>query len=264
VSSASEKLREVAGTFAIMTNPAVPLPPREQSPPVRLVPRWGFGDAAWTVFGGLVAGAVVGGLVAAARHAGEKRITTDGIDYLISGGAQFGAMALLMWLTVGKRGIGLRHEIGVVLRLREAYWILIGMGTSIALGIAALPILQLWDRGKHPKQAIGEQVKRSTSVTQIALVVLVIAVAPIVEEMLFRGVVLRSALRRMSAAPAVLVSGGSFALLHLLDPNTLPGIPQLFAVGVISAIVAIRSGDLGRSIYFHAGFNLLAAIGLLL
>ncbi len=240
-----------------MSNPALSVPARQR-------PRWGFGDAAWSVAGGIVAAAILGNVFAVARHG--SRLTTDdldGIDTLVGGMIQFSVMAGLIWLTVGRRGYGLRYEIGLDLKLRDAYWAFIGMGASIGLGILSIPITLLWDRGNHARQAIGDEVKASTNLTKIALVIMVVVVAPVVEEAIFRGVVLRAALRRMSAAPAVIVSGAAFSMLHLLDPSTFPGLPTLFGFGMLSAVIALRSGSLSRSIFLHAGFNSLAVVVLL-
>jgi len=41
-------------------------------------------------------------------------------------------------------------------------------------------------------------------------------------------------------------------------------LPQLFIVGVVLAWVTVRSGRLGPAIFIHSGFNLLAAVVLLL
>ena len=41
-------------------------------------------------------------------------------------------------------------------------------------------------------------------------------------------------------------------------------LPQLFLVGCVLASVTLRSGRLGPAIFIHSGFNLLAALVLLL
>jgi len=63
---------------------------------------------------------------------------------------------------------------------------------------------------------------------------------------------------------AVLVSGAVFALVHLLDPNTVTLLAPLALVGVVSGIRAVRTGDLSQSILLHAGFNCFTAVVLLL
>ena len=120
----------------------------------------------------------------------------DGIDTLVSGVVQFGVMLGLLWMTVGRRGYGLRHEIGLVVRVREAYWMLVGVGASIAFGIIALPITWLWDRGNHATQAIGDEVKASSSMAKVGLVILVVVIAPFVEEAVFNKWTRRARPRR--------------------------------------------------------------------
>jgi membrane protease YdiL (CAAX protease family) len=63
----------------------------------------------------------------------------------------------------------------------------------------------------------------------------------------------------MDPAWAVAVSALVFALAHLLDPSlgTLAVLPALFALGAVSGVLALESGDLSRSIMLHIGFNLL-------
>ncbi len=81
--------------------------------------------------------------------------------------------------------------------------------------------------------------------------------APLVEELLFRGLLLRSLLRRTSPVAAVVISSVVFAAVHLLDPNTAPLMAPLLLLAAISGIRAVRSGDLSQSILLHVGFNLL-------
>ena len=226
---------------------------------------WGFGDATWAVAGGFTASVIAYQIVVAVRYphlADGKSPTADALDSAINGLAQFATMALLVWLTVGRRGQGLRHELGLRLRIQEIYWIAIGMGAAITLGIAQWPIAKLWDNGHHGKQNIGEQVRDSSSIARVLLFFVVVIIAPVVEETIFRGVVLRSALRRMRAPVAVLVSGVSFAAIHLGDIATFPSLPALIMLGTGSAILAVRTGELGRSIYLHMGFNLMGFIAL--
>ena len=149
------------------------------------------------------------------------------------------------------------------MRRADWWWLSIGVGGSLAVGILLLPISHLWSSGNHGSQAIGQQLQDSASWSRIVLFVLIVCVAPVAEELLFRGIILRAALRRMHAPNAVLVSGASFAALHLLDPTTFPALPALLALGTFSAVVALRSGSLSRSILLHSGFNLLGAIQLL-
>jgi membrane protease YdiL (CAAX protease family) len=82
--------------------------------------------------------------------------------------------------------------------------------------------------------------------------------APIGEEILFRGLLLRALRRHLLPEVAIAVSALIFAVSHLLDASlgTVAILPALFALGVISGIAATVVGDLSVSIPLHVGFNL--------
>jgi membrane protease YdiL (CAAX protease family) len=226
-----------------------------------------MGDTAWVMLAGFVVAEVVSSVMVALRYpdlpAGAK-VPLDALDNSVAALAQFAAVGLAVWLLVGRRGGGVRHDLGVVVRASDAVWLLAGAGCSLVLGVMSAPVGRLWtDRG-HGSQAIGQAVKDSAGWTRIALVVVVVVIAPFAEEVVFRGILLRGAMRRMPAPAAVLVSGAGFGLVHLVDPTTFPSFPALMALGVVSACVAVRSGDLSRSVMLHAGFNMVGAVTLVL
>ena len=85
--------------------------------------------------------------------------------------------------------------------------------------------------------------------------------APIAEELLFRGALLRSLLRKLSPDHAVFVSALVFGLVHVLgDPSvgTLIALPAIMLLGVVSGYQAVKTGDLSRPIMLHMGFNTLS------
>ena len=62
---------------------------------------------------------------------------------------------------------------------------------------------------------------------------------------------------------AVIVQALGFALAHpMLSPTLgdLAVVPALFLFGAVSGVLAVRSGDVSRSIVLHVGFNLLATL----
>ena len=91
--------------------------------------------------------------------------------------------------------------------------------------------------------------------------------APIFEELVFRGLLLRALLARMGPNWAIAVSALTFGSVHFLGGNalgTLAVLPALVGIGAISGVLAVRSGELSQSILLHMGFNLLAVAGALL
>ena len=83
------------------------------------------------------------------------------------------------------------------------------------------------------------------------LVVLAVVMAPIAEEIIFRGCLYRFLKSQTTCLPAQLVSGTLFALIHA---NLFSFVP-LAAVGVLLARVYERSSNLLVAIWFHAFFN---------
>jgi len=93
-----------------------------------------------------------------------------------------------------------------------------------------------------------------------ALVVLLLIAAPICEEIIFRGLIMRWLLR-MGIAPWMAIIGTAllFACGHL-DPSNLE---NYFLSGLILGYLAYRTRSLIPAMIWHALFNLLALLALL-
>ncbi|MET0593058.1 MAG: CPBP family intramembrane glutamic endopeptidase [Polyangiaceae bacterium] len=86
---------------------------------------------------------------------------------------------------------------------------------------------------------------------RVAIVVAAGVIGPVVEEMLFRGGILRGLLRRQSAVRTVIGIAVFFALAHREPRNFLPD----FVGGVAMGYARIASGSLWPAIAVHAAFN---------
>ena len=91
----------------------------------------------------------------------------------------------------------------------------------------------------------------------VGLVAVVVIGAPFVEELMYRGLLQRAALRRLNDTFAVVVVAAFFALIHFRWVE----LPGLFVFGLVLGICALRTGRLGMGIAAHMAFN---ATGLLL
>jgi hypothetical protein len=90
----------------------------------------------------------------------------------------------------------------------------------------------------------------------VLLAVFAIVLAPIVEELIFRGCLYRFLKSQSTLLPAQIMSGALFSLIHFNLFSFLP----LVIVGVLLARVYEKSGSILTPICFHAlfnGFNLL-------
>lgn len=87
--------------------------------------------------------------------------------------------------------------------------------------------------------------------TFLVFCLLAVVAAPLVEELLFRGLLLRWIQGRWGTTVAVLVSSVLFGLWHGNLAASLP----LAVVGVVLALLYVRTGNLWAAIWLHAGFN---------
>jgi membrane protease YdiL (CAAX protease family) len=218
--------------------------------------RWGLWDVAiaWII-------AIVGVVIVTIPF-GEN--AADDVTALIVGlVAQNGL--ILAWLAFAsvRKGCGtLRRDYGFEIRWRDGLWILVGVGLQIATSIATLPIVVLAGLDE-PGQEIVQSFSDATGVERLVFAVGVVALGPAVEELLFRGALLRGLARRTSIGWAVFGSALIFASVHpLLDPSigTLAVTPALLAVGLVAAHRAVVTGSLSQPIMLHVGFNLLTVL----
>lgn len=242
-----------------------PYPPAARARP-RI--RWGLPDVAIAWIVGIVAAAVAGSIVAAAAGVDADRVGDD-VGVLLASvvGQAIGVIGTLALVAARKGRGSLKADFGLVVRLPDGrassatLWVLGG----VALQVASLPFLQLLVdvHGKVETQAVVEQFERARGPSLVLFAVLVVTVAPVAEELLFRGALLRALQRRMPPPWAAFVSALAFAAVHPLSSPSIGSViavPALFALGLVSAAAAIRSGNLSRSILLHAGFNLLTAV----
>lgn len=85
-----------------------------------------------------------------------------------------------------------------------------------------------------------------------ALALIAVAVvAPVAEELLFRGIAFRSLQRRLGGTAALLLSSALFTLAHV----DLGHAAHLFGLGIVLAWLVRRSGSLYPSMILHAVVN---------
>jgi membrane protease YdiL (CAAX protease family) len=96
---------------------------------------------------------------------------------------------------------------------------------------------------------------------RLLLALLVVCVAPFVEELVFRGVLLSGLASRMPIGWAMLASAIVFGCVHLPDFKfAWYPVPALVILGLVSAWLRVRTRSLWPSITLHATNNCIAAI----
>ena len=145
-------------------------------------------------------------------------------------------------------------------RQRASYVVAVLLGVAVVF-LGGL-LTQLLARGQPVEQDVTLMAEGVSLSARIALAVLVVCVAPFVEELVFRGVLLSGLATRMRVRWAIAGSAIVFGLAHLGDFGfAWYPIPQLVLLGLVLGWLRVRSGSLWPSITLHATNNLIAVIG---
>jgi membrane protease YdiL (CAAX protease family) len=144
--------------------------------------------------------------------------------------------------------LGLRRSLIPPLRPAAlAYVAYIGAAILIALAI-------------QPEQEdVTEQLGYGESTAaNVAVAMLVVAIAPLTEELFFRGFMFAGLRRRLPFLGAAAISSGIWGLFHYTGPGTWGVVLQLAAFGVILSWLYERTGSLWPPIAVHALNNAIA------
>lgn len=216
-----------------------------------------------------VFGAVIGGFFGAAvAFAVIGRLADETVGVAITGGMQLvTSVGILYALSRGWRTSGFPRSVGLVLKLSDWWAFLAGFALQIVIVLAVVaPTIALLGIEQPAQQRIAQIIESSASNSGlIGLLFVTVALAPMVEEVLYRGVLLRAIFRLgLRDNAAIVISAAVFASIHLVDPQAAIVVPGLFVLGLVLARVTLKTGNLSRAILLHAGVNSLAAIALIL
>lgn len=160
-------------------------------------------------------------------------------------------------------------SLGFAVAPSDLWYVGLGLVLQVALPLLFFPLANLVSEGEAG-QAVSDQIRQLGGLGgRLAMALVVGVLAPITEEVMFRGVLLK-ALGGLGRRVAITVSALVFAGFHLfgLSGDLVRGavltMPTFFLMGVILASVTLRRGRLGPAIFIHSGFNLLALLVLLM
>lgn len=149
------------------------------------------------------------------------------------------------------------------LGFRDLAWRLIGLG-ALAWVIYLICALLLAPLLSPEQDDVAKEISGDSgdALAMIVTGVLIIVVAPISEEVFFRGFMFAGLRRSLPLWVAALVSAGIWGSLHLSGGNLGVAI-QLAVFGVILALLYERSGSLWATIFAHGLNNTIAFLYLL-
>jgi hypothetical protein len=170
-----------------------------------------------------------------------------------------------LWWASDRAGSGnFVADYGLEFQPIDALGVPIGLLTQLVLvPLVYLPLEAWWPdtfSDDRLEETARDLVDRADGAAVVVLVLVVVCGAPVIEELVYRGLLQGSFARRISEVPALLAGAAWFAIIHF-RPVEYPG---LFVAGLVFGICAITTGRLGMSIVTHAAFNatgLLTVIG---
>ncbi len=124
--------------------------------------------------------------------------------------------------------------------------------------------------GGQPQRVMEELLTADTTTAfKVVFFGAVVVLTPLFEELVFRGVLLQAIVHRGRAFIIILTSI-VFAAVHIPDldfdrplASMALVMPPILLLAALLAWVTLRKGRLGPAIFIHSGWNLLAAIVIL-
>lgn len=272
--------RRMDTDIALAAHPAAPPPlPYSVAPPVPESPN------GWIAMGMLLLyfllQAFVGGVIAAMIGLGvflldhgqpvaeimtaiKAVLARPNVNVGLVAGALGGATAIMLWLVrrqwplLWRRttvpGFGLAPP-------RDASFYAIAVVAGIALPIVGGMLTQALAHGHRVPQDIKQLGAHASLAAKFVLMMVAIAIAPLIEEVLFRGVLLSAWLKRLNVGWAVACTSLVFALVHLPDLKFLwYGLPNLAMLGAAFAWLRLKSNSLWPAVIAHGMNNLVTTL----
>ena len=133
---------------------------------------------------------------------------------------------------------------------------------SLATYLAALPLIGMATRFYHyllethfhievDRQDIVQLIAESHGWFGGISVLLAVLVAPLYEELIFRGILLPYLTRKAGLIPGIMLVSLAFAIIHFHTPSFVP----LFLLSVVLCLAYWRTGSLWVNIGIHTIFN---------
>lgn len=244
--------------------PAAPAPPPPVAgtPPPAWKPWLGFA-AVLVAFGAAsVLGAI---LLIATTGIRDGKLNSDDI----SPGAMIGSL-VLQDLAFVAAAVGLAaamarpHPWHFGWRPVRAFWPAVGWSALLLVSFLLFTALWLTATGNTgEKDTIAQDLGADSSLTAaIAIAILVSIGAPLVEELLFRGVLFGSLRQKMTVVQAALITGVLFGLAHVAGSPIAFIVPLIF-LGAGLCLLYHKTGSLYAPMAVHAINNSSAIVGAL-
>ena len=146
-----------------------------------------------------------------------------------------------------------------VARPAHRRWLVAALLAGGLLPLLGGMLTQVLAHGHEVPQDITQLTQHAPLVWRVVLAIMAISVVPLVEELLFRGVLLSTLIPRCGTPLAALLSAAVFAGIHLPGLQwQWYGLPQLILLGIALAWLRLRYQSLWPAVVTHGAHNALA------
>lgn len=222
---------------------------------------WSVVDFVLVWLGGFLGAGVLLGL-------GDLAGDTDSAIVLGLTGQYVGNI-VVFWYLARRKTDG---DVGFTVETRDFSYIGLGILLQLMVALASRPLVErLFPEGGSPQQ-IAEAISGpdTSTLLKITFFTAAVVMAPVTEELMFRGVLLK-AVENKGRVFVMVITAGVFTVVHVIGldlerplASAAVVLPPVFILGLLLAWFTLRSGRLGPAIFIHSGWNLLAAIVLLI
>lgn len=186
--------------------------------------------------------------------------TTPSATAMLMGAGLYSVMLFsTVWMCLAASKVGFREAFGI----SACPW-RVAVAKGVRYGLEILPLVLLVSIGVSCMgEALGFDMKAQeifdclddphiSVLVRSALILCAVGIAPVLEELLFRGVLFSVALKGRTFVFAAIITGFYFALMHLHGPSLLPLL--VLSVGFSAGYAA--TGSILTPIVMHTLFNL--------
>ncbi len=195
---------------------------------------------------------VAGIVLVVLTFAGVKESTLNTVNYVFMIGFQLVYfLVVFVHLKKNKRALGYP--------IKAADWkvCLCGVGGALVcvfmFSYCANWLVLVLDKVGYPQTA---SIPLDTPLNIVLCTITVVFLAPVCEELVFRGALLGGLVKKYGVVPSVILSGLAFMLMHMNVEQTV----HQFLLGCVCAYFAISARSVVPAIIVHAGNNAIALL----
>ena len=162
----------------------------------------------------------------------------------------------LLWVRAAPPGFGVHGH-------AAPRWYVAALLVGLVMPPLGAVITQWLAHGHEVTQNVEELGRHASAPLRLPLGIVAVTVGPMIEELMFRGVLLSALLRRMSTAMSIVLSSLLFGAVHLagLDFQWY-ALPNLMLLAAALCWLRLQSASLWPAMLAHGVFNLFALVAL--